>query len=501
MAPELSQEQVLQQTQTQTQSILPLQYSLMRLLELPVSDLESRVKNEMLENSALEEVQKEENTRSEETNDEDADGNEEANEASSNYESLEQYNEDRRADYLGDDDTPDYLLNTANNDSEYGYLLVKNTETFYDRLIAQIGEYDLTQRQKQIIEYLIGSLDNDGLLRKDLDTISDELAINYYLDASVKEIEECLHTLQTFEPIGIAAQSLQECLLMQLKDPDYHSEWKEIEQVIIEKYFDDFTHKRLTKIKERFKLNDDSVKNVYNDLTHLNPRPGSGLSDSTLERNFQNIIPDFRVYHNDRGELEIMLNNGNVPTLQVSRSFKETIEEYNRNKDNLSREQKETYVYAKQKVEAAQTFITAIKMRNETMLNTMRSIVSMQKDYFEEGDESLLHPMKLRDIAERTGMDISTISRVSNSKYVDTEYGILPLKFFFSNRLTQEGSDVSSLKIKSIIKHLIASEDKENALSDQAITEILKQQGYNIARRTIAKYREELGYPIARLRK
>ena len=342
MAPELSQEQVLQQTQTQTQSILPLQYSLMRLLELPVSDLESRVKNEMLENSALEEVQKEENTRSEESNDEDADGNEEANEASSNYESLEQYNEDRRADYLGDDDTPDYLLNTANNDSEYGYLLVKNTETFYDRLIAQIGEYDLTPKQKQIIEYLIGSLDNDGLLRKDLDTISDELAINYYLDASVKEIEECLHTLQTFEPIGIAAQSLQECLLMQLKDPDYHSEWKEIEQVIIEKYFDDFTHKRLTKIKERFKLNDESVKNVYNNLTHLNPRPGSGLSDSTLERNFQNIIPDFRVYHNDRGELEIMLNNGNVPTLQVSRSFKETIEEYNRNKDKLSREQKET---------------------------------------------------------------------------------------------------------------------------------------------------------------
>ena len=348
---------------------------------------------------------------------------------------------------------------------------------------------------------MIGSLDNDGLLRKDLDTISDELAINYYLDASVKEIEECLHTLQTFEPIGIAAQSLQECLLMQLKDPDYHSEWKEIEQVIIEKYFDDFTHKRLTKIKERFKLNDESVKNVYNNLTHLNPRPGSGLSDSTLERNFQNIIPDFRVYHNDRGELEIMLNNGNVPTLQVSRSFKETIEEYNRNKDNLSREQKETYVYAKQKVEAAQTFITAIKMRNETMLNTMRSIVSMQKDYFEEGDESLLHPMKLRDIAERTGMDVSTISRVSNSKYVDTEYGILPLKFFFSNRFTQEGSDVSSLKIKSIIKHLITSEDKENALSDQAITEILKKQGYNIARRTIAKYREELGYPIARMRK
>ena len=196
-----------------------------------------------------------------------------------------------------------------------------------------------------------------------------------------------------------------------------------------------------------------------------------------------------------------MLNNGNVPTLQVSRSFKETIEEYNRNKDNLSREQKETYVYAKQKVEAAQTFITAIKMRNETMLNTMRSIVSMQKDYFEEGDESLLHPMKLRDIAERTGMDISTISRVSNSKYVDTEYGILPLKFFFSNRFTQEGSEVSSLKIKSIIKNLIASEDKENALSDQAITEILKKQGYNIARRTIAKYREELGYPIARMRK
>ena len=185
---------------------------------------------------------------------------------------------------MGDDDTPDYLLNTANNDSEYGYLLVKNTETFYDRLIAQIGEYDLTPKQKQIIEYLIGSLDNDGLLRKDLDTISDELAINYYLDASVKEIEECLHTLQTFEPIGIAAQSLQECLLMQLKDPDYHSEWKEIEQVIIEKYFDDFTHKRLTKIKERFKLNDESVKNVYNNLTHLNPRPGSGLSDSTMGR-------------------------------------------------------------------------------------------------------------------------------------------------------------------------------------------------------------------------
>ena len=498
MAQELSQHQL--QVQKQTQTLAPQQLLTVKLLELPVSDLEGRVRNELLENSALEE----DSSTDENLHDEHAEDNREEAEDFDHeecYNSDEQYHADQRADYASDDDTPDYLLEQPHDIGEQRTFQVGSTDSFYDMLTAQLGEYDLTERQQQIIEYLIGSLDSDGLLRKDLNTIGDELAIYHNIDATPEELLECLHVLQEFEPCGIAARSLQECLLLQLKNTDYRSEWKDVEIQIIEKAFEDFTHKRLERLSERFDLNNEDMRRVYGELTHLNPRPGSGLGDS-VGGNLQQIIPDFIVTHNEEGGIDIQLNNGDIPQLRVSRSFRELIDEYSKNKKNLNREQKDAYVYSKQKVDSAQNFINAIKQRQDTLLRTMRAIVDMQRPFFEDGDETLLRPMILKDIAQRTGLDISTVSRVSNSKYAQTEFGVFPLKYFFNDTfVTQGGEELSKVKIKSTLKELIEAEDKNEPLSDDALARMLKEKGYAVARRTVAKYREQMGFPVARLRR
>ncbi len=498
MAQELSQRQTLVQKQVQT--LAPQQLLAVRLLELPVSDLEGRVRNELLENSALEEAP----TNDENQYDEAVKGDEDATdglEQDGHYDSAEQYRADQRADYASDDDTPEYLLEQPHEANGQRMFQQGNADSFYDVLTAQMSEYDLSERQRQIIEYLIGSLDNDGLLRKDLNVIGDELAIYHNLDATQEELTDCLHILQDFEPCGIAARSLQECLLLQLKNADYHSKWKDIEIQIMEKAFDDFTHKRMERLSERFGLSKENVGQIYEELTRLNPRPGSGLSDTT-GANMQQVIPDFIVTRDDEGELSIQLNNGEVPQLRVSRSYRELIDEYSKNKKNLNREQKDAYIYSRQKVDAAQNFINAIKQRQDTLLRTMRAIVSMQEPFFEDGDETLLRPMILKDVAQRTGLDISTISRVSNSKYVQTDFGIYPLKFFFNDTfVTQGGEELSKMKIKNMLKSLIEAEDKAEPLSDDALARMLKEKGYAVARRTIAKYREQMGIPVARLRR
>ena len=495
MNQELSQQLAL--TQNLTQTLAPQQLLFVRLLELPVTDLEGRVRNEILENSALEEEPESLSDREEEAPTDETETFEETDP----YESVSQREADLLADYASVDDIPDYLLHSVQQKSDLPTPQWGDSSSFYDSLLAQLGEYDLTEKQKEIIEYLIGSLDNDGLLRKDLGAISDELAIYHDIDATEEEITECLHTLQEFEPVGIGARSLQECLLLQLRSEDYRSPWKDKEIQIIENSYEDFTHKRIDHLAERFGLDNESMQQIFAELTRLNPRPGSGLSDTT-GGNMQQIVPDFIVTGDDDGMLSIRLNRGDVPQLRVSSSFRELIDEYAKNKKNLSRDQKNAYVYAKQKADAAQSFINAIKQRQNTLLLTMHAIVKRQQAFFEEGDERLIQPMILKDIAQDTGLDISTISRVSNSKYVLTDFGVYPLKFFFNDSfVTKDGEELSKMKIKSTLRELIENEDKANPLSDDALAALLGEKGLSVARRTVAKYREQMGLPVARLRR
>lgn len=504
MDQKFSQTQTQTQQQTQIQTLAPQQLIYVRLLELPVSDLETRVKNEILDNPVLEESgsteqndSNDENTSAENTEDTDfsADSNE-------NYHDEEDYYKERRADYADDDDTPAYLLHTSDGEhQEQSYIPVGAQESFYENLIAQIGEHDVTDKQRTILEYIIGSLDSDGLLRKDLETISDEMAIYNNLDASSDEIREVLHILQTFDPPGIAATSLQECLLLQLHRTDKPSKELQLAIKIIQDSFEDFTHKRFDRLCQRHTLTRAELEVPLHILRKLNPRPGSGLNDTQVG-NTQILIPDFIVKQNEAGEFDVSLNNGNVPTLHVSNSYRESLSEYTNNRKNLSKQQKEEFSYMKQKVDSAQNFINAIMQRRDTLLRTMRTIVNLQKPFFEEGDETLLYPMILKDVAEKTGLDISTISRVSQSKYVSTEFGVFPLKYFFNDSfVTSKGEALSKLKIKSKLREFIEDEDKDCPLSDEILADMLKQANFPVARRTVAKYREQLGFPVARLRR
>lgn len=501
----MPQKQILEQTQTQAQiqTLTPQQLLTVRLLELPVTDLENRVRNEIDENPALEPSSAEEPDA--DTADRDADapeGGEEETDGSGNYDGMDQYNADERANYASDDDTPDYLLNAPSGaQGDTRPMTPGQGESFYDKLVAQIGEHDLSDKQRQIVEYLIGSLDSDGLLRKPAYAISDELAVYHNLEATDGEIEQCIGILQSFDPVGIGARSLQECLLIQLRDADNRSPYKDFEIKILTDNFDDFTHKRIERLARRYNKTEDEIRNVFDDLRHLNPRPGSALDD-TVGQNQQQIVPDFVVTDNGNGGFDIALNKGDVPELRVSKSFVETYDAFVKNRHKMSKQDRDAFLYTKQRIDAAQNFISAIRQRHDTLLRTMRTIVEMQKPFFREGDETLLRPMILRDVAEKVGVDISTISRVSNSKYVETGFGVFPLKFFFNNSLTTvDGEEVSKIKVKSTLRELVDGEDKNHPLSDETLVALLKEKGFDIARRTVAKYRDQMGIPVARLRK
>lgn len=499
----MAQKQILEQTQTQqqVQTLTPQQLLVVRLLELPVSDLEQRVRNEVDENPALEPVPADGEGYDDgsSTDDSTADGMQDTSE---DYHSQEQYDADERANYANDDDTPDYLLNAGNTQpAETRPMTPGQGESFYDRLTAQMGEYDLTEKQRAIMEYLIGSLDSDGLLRKPVETLADELAIYHNVDATTDEINACIATLQTFEPAGIAARSLQECLLLQLRDPDYRSPLKDLEQKILTDSFDDFTHKRTARLAERYDKTEEEIRAVFDDLRRLNPRPGSALDD-TVGQNQQQVVPDFIVTDDGNGNFDVRLNRGEVPQLRVSRSFRDSLDEYNRNRHGMSKSQREAFLYTRGRVEAAQNFINALEQRRQTLLRTMRTIVDLQRPFFTEGDETLLQPMILQDVADKVGVDISTISRVSNSKYVETVFGVYPLKFFFNNRFTTaDGKEVSQVKVKSMLRELIDGEDRRHPYSDEALVAMLGKKGYDVARRTVAKYRAQMGIPVARMRK
>ncbi len=472
------------------QKLSPQQIQMIKLLEIPTMQLEQRIKSELEENPILEEGKEEEDTdvRDEEealTEEEDKDNDEF---------SIE--------DYLNDEDVPSYRLEAQNysKGEKREEIPFSVGSTFHEFLEAQLGLRKLDDRQHALAEYLIGNLDEDGYLRRELDAVADDLAFSVNITTTGQELLEILRIIQDFDPVGVGARDLRECLLLQIRARDQESNEIVTAEKIIRHHFDEFTRKHYDKIRNRLGINEEELKHAVDEILKLNPKPGSAFSDP-LNKSTLVIIPDF-ILDNDEGELTISLNSKNTPDLKISRTYREMLQSYAKNKEKPSSEQKEAVNFVKQKIDSAKWFIDAIKQRQNTMLVTMNAIIEYQREYFDEGDETQLKPMILKDIAEITGLDISTISRVANSKYIQTHFGIYPLKYFFSEGLqTDDGEEVSSREIKKILQECINNEEKRKPLTDDMLAGILQEKGYHIARRTVAKYREQLNIPVARLRK
>lgn len=468
---------------------------------MPLQQLLERIETEMHDNPALEPT----------VDEADPDYNE-STDLMNSTESTDDYDAQRereeRSDALDaalenlgrdDEDLPIYQSGRSSAD-EREEMIYGESLSFYDQLLEQVGELELSDQERYVMEYLIRSLDDDGLLRTSLDSICEELAIYHGIDLTMSQLEHILRKLQQLDPAGIGARDLRECLLLQI-DRREKSKVKELMQTVITNYFDEFTKKHWDRIQQALRLNDLQAEALMNELRHLNPKPGASMGE-TIGRSMQQITPDFIVDTQDDGSVSFSLNSGEIPHLQVSQSFADLLKDYQKNKEGLSRQMKEALLYTKQKVDAAQNFIDAIQTRRRTLTLTMKAIIHWQHRFFEEGDESLLKPMILKDIAEKTGLDLSTISRVSNSKYVQTRWGTFPLKYFFSDGyVTESGEELSTREIKAALRDIIEAEDKRKPMSDEALGEALKAKGYPIARRTVAKYREQLGIPVARLRK
>lgn len=496
------QEQLQQQKLGQTFSQQQLLQS--SLIELPVAQLVDRINTEMNDNPALEtESPYDDDTIATEEADfgggSDADGAEDFETATEREERQSALDEALNGIGRDDEDLPVYQGGSSYSEDREE-MVYGETESFYDQLKEQVGEMELTDKERDIIEYLIGSLDDDGLLRKDLSIVSDELAIYHNIDASEKEIEHVLLILQAFDPAGIGARSLQECLLLQIERRD-PSKLRDLMERVVNDYFEAFTRKHWDKIQEDLKLNDTQAEALFHELRKLNPRPGASLGE-TVGRSMQQITPDFIVDTQDDGTITFTLNNGEVPELKVSQSFVDSMKEYQQNKEHMSKQTKEALLYIKKKVDAAQGFIEAVKVRRHTLSVTMRAIIQLQRQFFLDGDEASIRPMILKDVAEKSGLDISTVSRVSNSKYAQTRWGTFPLRHFFSDGyVTESGEELSTRQIKAALRDLVDAEDKRKPLSDDLLKDLLAEKGFPIARRTVAKYREQLGIPIARLRK
>ena len=479
------------------QKLSPQQIQLMKLLQVPTANLDERVKEELEENPALE--------LSEEGHDEyEAD---EFKDTPEEYEeeersSEEQYENIDISDYVheGDDDIADYKLRDENyGDQEEKQTLPYKVETsFYEILESQLGMLNLDEREFKIAEQIIGSIDEDGYLRRETSAIVDDLAFRQNVMTSDEEVEGLIRRIQLFDPPGVAARNLQECLLLQLLRQK--EDGKEVETAIaaLTRYFDEFTKKHYEKIQRGLNLSDEELKEVMIQITKLNPKPGGHVGELNKAESY--VVPDFFIYNN-ASKLELTLNSKNAPELRISEGYRDMLRDYDKGAKTDLR-QKEAVLFIKQKIDAAKWFIDAIKQRQHTLLSTMTAIMNHQHDFFLTGDETMLKPMILKDIAEKTGLDISTVSRVANSKFVQTEFGTYRLKFFFSESLTTEsGEEVSTREVKKILSDLIEGESKKKPLSDERLTELLQEKGYNIARRTVAKYREQLNIPVARLRK
>ena len=467
------------------QKLSPQQIQLMKLIQLPTLDFEQRIQNEIEENPALESGKEKEDN--------------ELNE--SLYEEQNDVIDTQDIDidaYLSDDEIPSYHLNTNNysSDDEEKSIPLAGGIGFHENLKSQIGALILTEEEKQIAEFLIGSLDDSGYLRRSLQDLADDLAFTQNILVTEKQIEHVLKKVQEIDPPGVAARDLQECLALQLERKSLTVDIIMATR-IIQEAFDLFTKKHYKKIQDKFDVDEEMLKSGIKEIEKLNPKPGGALSGV-----FQNthIVPDFSLTI-ENGELNVVLNRRNAPELHVSSTYQEMLKGY-KESQNKTKSQKEAVQFIKQKLDAAQWFIDAIQQRYQTLNLTINAIVDHQKEYFLSGDERHLKPMILKDIAEKINMDISTVSRVANSKYIDSPYGTKLLKTFFSESLTNsEGEEVSTLEIKKILQNLIDKEDKRKPLADNALADQLKQKGYKVARRTVAKYREQLNYPVARLRK
>ena len=469
------------------QRLSPQQIQLMKLLQVPTASLETRIKEELEENPALE-LEPERFDEKDNAEDE--------------FDTAEETTDDATtADYIqDDDDEADYKLRDTNYPefSEEREHPIRSGTSFYDLLTDQLHLLNLDNTQQTIAEQVVGSIDEDGYLRRDTSAMVDDLAFRQNVIVAEADVEAIIEMIQQFDPPGVAARNLQECLLLQLKRKEQVDPLDGIAITILTNYFDEFSRKHYDKIQKAISISEDEMRGVIQVVTRLNPKPGGESPDDSQELNY--VVPDFFIY-NIGGKLELTLNSRNAPELRISEGYRDMLRDYEKGAKKDKR-QKEAVLFIKQKIDAAKWFIDAIQQRQQTLLLTMQAILEHQQNFFMSGDESDLRPMILKDVAAATGLDISTVSRVANSKYVQTEFGTYRLKFFFNEALTTDtGEEVSTREVKRILSDLIAGEDKKNPVSDERLTELLQEKGYEIARRTVAKYREQLMIPVARLRR
>jgi len=475
--------------QNMLQKLSPQQIQLMKLLQLPTVSLEQRIKEELEINPALDEGK--DNDEEFEEKEEDFEEREDATEAQEDFDF---------SDYMDDDGTPDYKYNISNHskDDEDRQIPLSGGKTFHERLENQLSLQNLNEAEFQIGQHLIGSLDDSGYLRRELSAIEDDLAFTQNIMTTEDELMKVLRIIQQLDPAGVGARDLQECLLIQIHRKDRNKLSIVFATHILEEYFDEFTKKHYEKIKKNVEISDEDLKSAIDEILRLNPKPGNSMNESV--KNVQVVVPDFNMTLKD-GEIEISLNGRNAPELKVSREYKNMMKAYSESK-KTDKSQKEALMFVKQKLDSAKWFIDAIKQRQGTLINTMEAIAAYQKAYFLDGDETNLRPMILKDIADIVHLDISTVSRVVNSKYVNTPYGTFLLKSFFSESLsTDSGEEVSTREVKKILQDFVAAENKKKPITDEKLSQLLRDKGYNIARRTVAKYREQLGISVARLRK
>lgn len=509
-------EQKLQQKLLQKLS--PQQIQLIKMLEIPTMELEQRIKKELEENPALEEGKEDDEIVSTSDNEEDGEfdnvfSNEDDESISEDI--IFDTDEDKSnkieedfefEDYINEeeqDETPYYLLQTNNQlpDDKISEFIFTSQESFTDYLYQQIGFLDLDDKQRAIAEYIVGNIDEKGYLQRDIEQIYDDLAFTANIYSTPKEIEEILSKIQTLDPPGVGARNIQECFILQLKRKPHTNAVKNA-IYIIEHLFEELTKKHYTKIQKKLNISTDELKEAINEIQHLNINPGNTFTDKYDTAKNQ-VIPDFITEIED-GEIRVFLNSKNSPELRISKSFQEMLNslEIQARINKKSKKNREAIHFAKQKIDSANWFIDAINQRQNTLITTMQAIVHLQKDFFLEGDRSLLKPMILKDVADLTGFDISTISRVVSNKYVLTHYGVFSLKSLFSESMTTNNDEeISTYKIKERIQELISKENKSKPFTDEELSKILKQNGFNVARRTVAKYREQLKIPVARLRK
>jgi RNA polymerase sigma-54 factor len=485
------------------QKLSPQQIQMIKLLEIPTMELEQRIKKELEENPALEEGEDEDiyetpmedNPAAEDEKPVEAeDGSDEAPRDQNEEFSLE--------DYIDDDETPAYKLTTSNysKDDKYEEIPFSVGSSFHENLYSQLGLRELSEKEFQLAEYLIGNIDEDGYIRRKLESIVDDLAFSLGISTDESELRAALDIIHSFDPPGVGARDLRECLLLQIERKDLNDPDIKIAHTILSDHFEEFSRKHYDKIISRMDISEDDLKGAIDEVIRLNPKPGGSYSDPQ-NKSAEHIVPDF-ILENDDGELRLNLNSRNVPDLRVSAGYNEMLVTYSTNKQTRTKGEKEAVSFVRQKLEMARWFIDAIRQRQNTMMVTMHSILKYQQDYFLEGDERKMRPMILKDIADMTGLDISTISRVANSKYIQTHFGTYPLKYFFSEGMqTDTGEEVSTREIKMILQECIDNEDKRKPVTDEKLAEVLKEKGYVIARRTVAKYREQLNIPVARMRK